>query len=66
MAKGKQSTVGFKDKYAHLQKLVAWFESEDFDLDEGIKKLADGLQTVKELKQYLASVENKITELTSK
>lgn len=53
----------FAKSYAELQKIVEWFEKEDIDLEEGIKKFEDGSKIVKELKEYLDTMENKIKEL---
>ena len=38
-------------------------EKDDVDLEEGIKKFEEGMKTVKELKEYLEKMENKIKEL---
>lgn len=63
MPKIKESKIDFKKSYADLQNIVTWFEQEDIDLEEGIKKYEEGSKLVKELKQYLQTVENKIKEL---
>lgn len=53
----------FAKSYAELQKIVAWFEKEEVDLEEGIKKFEQGAELVKELKEYLDTMDNKIKEL---
>ena len=53
----------FTKSYAELQKIVEWFESEDIDLEDGIKKFEEGAKIIKELKEYLSKMENKIKEL---
>lgn len=63
MPKSKGQNFNFKQSYAELQKIVEWFEQEDIDLEEGIKKFEEGGKLVKELKQYLHSVENSIVKL---
>lgn len=55
--------IDFAKEYAGLQKIVEWFEREDVDLEEGIKKFEEGMQSVKELKAYLTTMEVKIKEL---
>lgn len=55
--------VDFAKQYAELEKIVAWFEQENIDLEEGIKKFEEGIVIVKELKQYLGVVELKVKEL---
>lgn len=58
--------INFRKSYQDLQQIVAWFEKEDVDLEEGIKKFEEGTKLVKELKGYLSAMENKIKELKSK
>ena len=53
----------FAERYEELQQLVAWFEHEDFDLEEGIEKYKEGLGLVKELKENLKSLENTIVDI---
>ena len=53
----------FTKRYAELEKITAWFERDDVDLEEGMKKLEEGTKLVKEMKNYLDTVENKIREL---
>jgi len=53
----------FVKSYGDLQKIVDWFNKEDVDLEEGIKKFEDGTKLVQELKDYLGKMENKIKEL---
>jgi exodeoxyribonuclease VII small subunit len=58
-----QKSFNFKKSYQELQNIVEWFEQEEIDLEEGIKKFEEGSKLVKELKEYLEKVENKIKEL---
>ncbi len=53
----------FAKSYADLQKIVEWFEKEDVDLEDGIKKFEEGVKLTKEMKEYLNTMENKIKEL---
>jgi len=53
----------FSKSYQDLQKIVQWFETEEVDLEEGIAKFEEGAKIVKELKNYLEKMENKIKEL---
>lgn len=59
----KKEQFNFKKSYQELQNIVEWFEQEEIDLEEGIKKFEEGSKLVKELKEYLDKVENKIKEL---
>ncbi len=53
----------FAKSYQELQKIVKWFEKEEIDLEDGIKKFEEGSEIVKDLKGYLDKMENKIKEL---
>lgn len=55
--------IDFAKDYTDLQKVVEWFEREDVDLEEGIKKFEEGMRLVKELKAYLLTMEVKVKEL---
>ena len=58
--------VSFAKAFAELEELTQWFETEDVDLDEGIKKFERGLELSAICKTKLAEVENKVTELKKK
>jgi len=64
MATKKQLT--FAEAYAELEKLTEWFETEEVDLDEGLKKFERGLELAQVCKKQLAEVENKVTTLKKK
>jgi len=53
----------FSKSYGELQKIVDWFEKDDVDLEDGIKKFEEGIRIVKEMKDYLSRMENKIKEI---
>lgn len=53
----------FAEAYKKLEQITAWFEKENIDLEEGIEKFEQGAKLVKELKEYLEKMENKIKEL---
>lgn len=58
-----EKKFNFAKAHADLQKIVGWFEKEEVDLEEGIKKFEEGIKLVKEMKEYLNTMENKIREL---
>ncbi|MEY4723572.1 MAG: Exonuclease small subunit [Candidatus Parcubacteria bacterium] len=68
MAKAaKQSgTSDFGAAYKELEDIVAWFEREDVDLEEGLKRFERGLELAKLCKDRLKEVENKVTEIKAK
>ncbi len=53
----------FSEQYADLEKITQWFEAEDVDLEEALKKFEEGLGLVKELKTHLNGIENKVTDI---
>ncbi|MFA6486320.1 MAG: exodeoxyribonuclease VII small subunit [Candidatus Magasanikbacteria bacterium] len=53
----------FAKSYKDLQAIVDWFEKENVDLEDGIAKFEEGSKLVKDMKQYLETMENKIKEL---
>lgn len=64
MASKKQ--LKFAEAFEELEKLTEWFETEDADLDEGLKKFERGLELAQICKTQLAEVENKVTTLKKK
>lgn len=56
----------FAQAFAELEKLTEWFETEEVDLDEGLKKFERGLELAQICKKKLAEVENKVTTLKKK
>jgi len=64
MATKKQFDFG--KAYEELEGIVGWFETEEVDLDEGLKKFERGLELAKLCKERLKEVENKVTEIKAK
>ena len=56
----------FSAAFTELETLTSWFESESFDLDEGLKKFEKVLELAALCKGRLSEVENKIIELKAK
>jgi exonuclease VII small subunit len=47
-----------------LEDIAAWFEGdEEFDIEEGLKKVKEGAELVKKLKGRIKEVENEFHEL---
>jgi exodeoxyribonuclease VII small subunit len=51
------------DQLKDLDELIAWFDRDDFDLDEALKKFDDGLKLTEQIEERLSKLENKITVL---
>ncbi len=64
MSKSENQTV--TEKLADLEKLTKYFEQEEIDIDEGIKKFEDGMKIVGEIRGKLKSYELKIREIKDK
>lgn len=52
-----------KQQLAQLDALIAWFDQEDFDLDEALQKFDQGVKLTAAIKARLNIFENKITIL---
>jgi exodeoxyribonuclease VII small subunit len=53
----------FEKALAELEKITAWFESSDVDLDQGLAKFERGMELSAQLKEHLETVENKIEKI---
>jgi exodeoxyribonuclease VII small subunit len=47
-----------------LAKLIAWFESDEVDLDSAITKYEEAIKLITQLENYLKTAENKIKKIT--
>ncbi len=56
----------FTDAYKELEKINDWFQSEDIDLDEALKKYERGMELVKQCRQRLKEAENKFEQVKEK
>lgn len=51
------------DQLKDLDELIAWFDRDDFDLDEALKKFDEGVKLTEQIQERLSKLENKITVL---
>lgn len=56
----------FAEAFAELEAITEWFETQNVDLDEGVKKFERGLELAKMLKEKLSDVENTVVTLKKK
>ncbi|HSW37852.1 MAG TPA: exodeoxyribonuclease VII small subunit [Candidatus Saccharimonadales bacterium] len=56
----------FADRLRELEDLLAWFESDEFDIDQAVENYEKGVRLVKELEEHLKTAENKVTKLKVK
>ncbi len=50
-------------KIAKLDKQVEWFSSEDFQLDQAVKKYEEAIKLAQEIEHDLETLQNKIKVL---
>lgn len=51
------------DQLRELDELIAWFDQDNFDLDEALKKFDEGIKLTESIEKRLNTLENKITVL---
>lgn len=56
----------YQELSAELAEIMAWFESEQVDLDHAIEKYAEAMTLITEMETYLKTAENKIKKLVAK
>ncbi|MDB5164427.1 MAG: Exonuclease small subunit [Candidatus Saccharibacteria bacterium] len=61
MATKKKSS--YNDLQAELAAVLAWFEGDNFAIDEAVQKYERGMEILKLLEAQLQSAENKVKEL---
>jgi exodeoxyribonuclease VII small subunit len=64
--KKKSDTMNFSSSFAELEKIVEKFEHGNVDVEEGLKDFEHALTLARALKERLASVESKVTEIKKK
>lgn len=65
-SKKAEKNIPFGQALKELEEIVAWFEREDVDLEEGIKKFEYGVELAKKCKSRLKEVENQVVEIKAK
>jgi exodeoxyribonuclease VII small subunit len=58
--------VDFAKAFEELEAITEWFEREEADLDEGLKKFERGLELASQCKEKLSEVENRVREIKAK
>ena len=59
MSTTEQTTIN--EKLAKLNAYVAWFEGDDFAIEESLDKFAEAQKLAEEIQADLASFKNKVT-----
>lgn len=61
-----RNDTSLNDQLHELDELIAWFDQDDFDLDEALKRFDQGVKLTEEIEERLKKLENKITVLREK
>ena len=62
MTKDKKDSV--KDSLSKLEQITRWFDSQkEIDVEEGMKKVKEGVVLVKDLEKRLLEIENEFREV---
>lgn len=48
-----------------LDELLAWFDQDDLDVDEAMKKYDEAQKVIAELEEYLSGVQEKVKKIKS-
>lgn len=53
----------FRKAYQEIEEINDWFQREDIDLDDALKKYERGMKLIKKCKERLKETENKFQEI---
>ncbi len=56
----------FATAYAELETIIAWFETGEPDLEEGIAKFERGLELAEKCRGRLTELENRVTAIKAR
>lgn len=59
----ERSKFDFTKAFQELEEINEWFQGEEIDLDEGLKKFRRGLELIKQCRGRLKEVENQFQEI---
>lgn len=59
----KNKPLALKEQLGQLDQIIAWFEQDDFDLDEALAKFETGMKLAETIKSRLAELENTVVIL---
>ena len=62
----EQEKFNFNEAYQELEQINEWFQGEDIDLDQAIKKFERGMELIEKCKKQIEKAENKFEEIKGK
>lgn len=61
-----EEKFNFTKAYKEIEEINEWFQGEDIDLEEALKKYERGLELIEKCKRRLKEAENKFEEIKKK
>ena len=61
-----EEKFNFTKAYQEIEEINDWFQNEDIDLDEALKKFQRGMDLIKKCKERLKNAENTFEEIKKK
>ncbi len=61
-----EEKFNFTNAYKEIEEINEWFQREDIDLDEAIKRYEKGMELIKKCKERLKEAENRFEEIKKK
>jgi len=61
-----EEKFNFTKFYQEIEEINEWFQKEDIDLDEALRKYERGMELIKECRERLEETENKFEEIKQK
>ncbi len=55
--------LDFAQSLTRLEEINTWFQNEDINLDEGLQKLREGNELIKQCREKLQAVENEFVKI---
>lgn len=62
----KNNSLKIEQKIAELEKIITWFDSEDFELESALDRYAVAQKLAQEIQHELESLKNSITRVDAK
>jgi exodeoxyribonuclease VII small subunit len=66
VSKQNNNDINFGKSIAELEEIVAWFESDEVDLDNALQRFERGMELAGQLKNHLQGIENKVEVIKRK
>jgi exodeoxyribonuclease VII small subunit len=61
-----RANLDLAKQVAEIEAILEWFESEDIDLSEALKKYEQGMANISQLEKYLASAKVRVSKINKK